>query len=343
MLAVVKEREGPGFAIKDIPTPEVREDDVLIRVKSVGICGSDIPILAGTRVIPWPMTPGHEFAGDIVKVGAKVKSFGFDLKEGDRVTSCLVIGCGNCYYCVEGKESLCDNLVETGIHVDGAFAEYVRVPAKTVLKMKDGTNYDDGASIDPVASAYRTVKACRVTTKDVVVVFGPGPIGLYAVQLMKLRGAKCVVNVGMTEDMERLKIARELGADYIINSSTENVAERVAEITGGKMADFVQDCTGAPPLADMATTILRKGGTFAITGLFHRPAEMNLGKVVRSELKVFGTICYNRNEFEECLDLVEAGRVKTDPLITHHFALKDMNAAWEVIQARKAIKIMMHP
>jgi 2-desacetyl-2-hydroxyethyl bacteriochlorophyllide A dehydrogenase len=240
-------------------------------------------------------------------------------------------------------ESLCDNLVETGIHVDGAFAEYVRVPAKTVLKMKDATSYDYGASIDPVASAYRTVKACRITTKDTVVIFGPGPIGLYAVQLVKLRGAKCVVSVGTAEDAERLGLAKKLGADYVIDSSKENVADRVAEITEGRMADFVQDCTGAPPVADIAVNILRKAGTFAVTGLFHRPVEMNLGKVTRSELNIFGTICYTRNEFEECLTLVESGRVKVEPLITHHFPLKDMNAAWEVIQTRKAIKIMMHP
>jgi 2-desacetyl-2-hydroxyethyl bacteriochlorophyllide A dehydrogenase len=338
MLAVVKEREGPGFAVKEVPIPELREDDVLIRVRSVGICGSDIPILAGTRVVPWPMIPGHEFAGDVVSTGSKAMGF----REGDRVTSCLVIGCGNCRCCVDGMENLCDSLVETGIHVDGAFAEYVRVPAKTVRKMKDETSYDYGASIDPVASAYRTVKACHITEKDTVVVFGPGPIGLYAVQLLKLRGA-CAVSVGTAEDAERLKLAKDLGADYIIDSSRENVTERVAEITKGRMADFVQDCTGAPPVADIAVNLLRKAGTFAITGLFHRPVEMNLGKVTRSELNVFGTICYTRNEFEECLDLVELGRVKVAPLITHHFALKDMAAAWEVIQARKAIKIMMHP
>ncbi len=339
MLAVVKEHEGPGFAIKDVPMPVLRDDDVMIHVKSVGICGTDGPILAGTRKIPWPMIPGHEFAGDICQVGSKVKNF----QVGDRVTSCLVIGCGDCHYCVEGKESLCDNLIETGIHVDGAFAEYVRVPAKTVLKLKDDTSYDFGASVDPVASAYRTVKASDVATKDTVVVFGPGPIGLYAVQLLKLRGAECIINVGTAEDTERLEISRQLGADYTINASEEDVVERVKEITGGAMADYVFDCTGSPAIVDAAMTILKKGGTFAITGLFHHPAEMNLGKVVRSEIKVFGTICYTRNEFEECLDLVESGRVKVTPLITHHFALKDMDKAWEVVQARKAIKIIMHP
>ncbi|MFR5024960.1 MAG: zinc-dependent alcohol dehydrogenase [Evtepia gabavorous] len=140
MLAVVKEHEGPGFAVKEVPYPVLRDTDVIIKVRSVGICGTDGPILAGTRPVPYPLIPGHEFAGDIVEVGSAVQH----LKVGDRVTPCIVIGCGDCDMCIEGKEVLCDNLVETGIHVDGAFAEYVRVPAKVCRKMRDTTTYDQG-------------------------------------------------------------------------------------------------------------------------------------------------------------------------------------------------------
>ena len=189
MLAVVKEHEGPGFAVKEVPYPVLRDTDVIIKVRSVGICGTDGPILAGTRPVPYPLIPGHEFAGDIVEVGSAVQH----LKVGDRVTPCIVIGCGDCDMCIEGKEVLCDNLVETGIHVDGAFAEYVRVPAKVCRKMRDTTTYDQGASVDPVASAYRTVKASRITSKDVCCVYGAGPIGLYAVQLIRLGGVKSVI------------------------------------------------------------------------------------------------------------------------------------------------------
>jgi len=180
MLAVVKEHTGPGFTIKDVPMPVCREDDVIVKVKSVGFCGSDGPILAGTREVPYPLIPGHEFAGDIVEIGTKVR----DWKVGDRVSACIVIGCGNCKYCIEGNEPLCDHLIETGIHVDGAFAEYVRVPAKVLVKLRDTTSYDFGAAADPVASAYRTVKRMPLTSKDTVMVLGPGPIGLYATQLL---------------------------------------------------------------------------------------------------------------------------------------------------------------
>lgn len=339
MLAVVKEHEGPGFAVKDVPMPVCREDDVIIKVKSVGICGTDGPILAGTRKVPYPLIPGHEFAGDIVEVGPKVK----DLKVGDRVTPCIVIGCGDCDMCIEGKEVLCDNLVETGIHVDGAFAEYVRVPAKVCRKMKDTTTYDQAASVDPVASAYRTIKRAHVTSKDVAVVYGPGPIGLYAVQLLKLRGVKTLISIGTDVDADRLKLAKQLGADYTINVSKEDPVERVREITGGKMADFVQDCVGAPGVPIAAMNMLKKGGTYAVTGLYHKLPEVDLGKVVRSEIDIYGTICYTRQEFEECLNFIEDGRVVVEPLITHHFPLKDMEDAFAVVQSKQCIKIIMHP
>ena len=244
MLAVVKkEHEGPGFAVKEVPYPVLRDTDVIIKVRSVGICGTDGPILAGTRPVPYPLIPGHEFAGDIVEVGSAVQH----LKVGDRVTPCIVIGCGDCDMCIEGKEVLCDNLVETGIHVDGAFAEYVRVPAKVCRKMRDTTTYDQGASVDPVASAYRTVKASRITSKDVCCVYGAGPIGLYAVQLIRLRGVKTVICLDTDAGAQRLELAKTLGADYTINVSREDPVQRVREITNGAMADYVQGLRRRPP------------------------------------------------------------------------------------------------
>lgn len=339
MLAVVKEHSGPGFAIKDVPKPVCRPEDVVVKVKSVGFCGTDGPILAGTRVIPWPMIPGHEFAGDIVEVGSRVEGW----KIGDRVSACIVIGCGNCKYCIEGNEPLCDNLVETGIHVDGAFAEYVRVPAKVLVKLRDTTSYDFGAAVDPVASAYRTVKHMPITSKDTVMVLGPGPIGLYATQLLKLRGAKTIIVLGASCDKKRLEMAMKLGATHTINAEEEDAVERVREITHGEMLDFVHDCAGAAALVPIAMNSLKKTGHYWITGLFHTDPPVNLGKVVRSEIDIHGTICYTREEFRECLDLIQDGRVEVTPMITHHYALKDMEKAFETFQKREAIKIMLHP
>ncbi len=264
-------------------------------------------------------------------------------KVGDRVSACIVIGCGNCKYCIEGNEPLCDNLIETGIHVDGAFAEYVRVPAKVLVKLRDTTSYDFGAAADPVASAYRTVKRMPLTSKDTVMVLGPGPIGLYATQLLKLRGARKIIVLGADCDRDRLELAKTLGADDVINNSIEDPIERIREITDGEMLDFVHDCAGAVPLVEIAMNSLKKTGHYYITGLFHQLAPTDLGKVVRSEIDIHGTICYTREEFKECLQLIEDGRIDVTPMITHHYALSDMEKAFKVFMSRQAVKIMLHP
>ncbi len=140
MLAVIKENKEVEFVIREVPKPVPKTNDVLIKVKAVGICGSDMPIFAGISKWPLPLIPGHEFAGVIEEVGSGVKDF----EAGDRVTAGLVINCGECIYCRQGLESLCENIVETGIHVDGAFAEYVTVPAKTLHRMPETMTFDQG-------------------------------------------------------------------------------------------------------------------------------------------------------------------------------------------------------
>lgn len=335
MLAVVKEQAGPGFAIKEVPLPICRADDVLIQVRSVGLCGSDLPILGGTRAIPLPLTPGHEFSGVVAQVGERVS----DLQVGDRVTSCLVVACGSCKYCVEGKENLCDHLIETGIHVDGAFAEYVRVPARTCVKLREETSFDMGASIDPVASAYRTIKAMHPSPMDTVVVLGPGPIGLYAVQLLRLYGVEKIIILGTTQT--RLDLALELGAHHVVNHAEEDAMSRVVALTNGQLADFVLDCAGGPSLVPLALNCIKKGGTYAIAGLFHEDVPMDLGKVVRREIQVMGTICYTLEEFRECLSLVENGRIQILPLV--HLPLEEMDQALELSRNKQAIKVMLHP
>ena len=142
---------------------------------------------------------------------------------------------------------------------------------------------------------------------------------------------------------QRLELAKTLGADYTINVSREDPVQRVREITNGAMADYVQDCVGAPTVPVTAMNLLKKAGTYAITGLYHTLPQVDLGKVVRSEIDIYGTICYTRQEFEECLHFIEDGRVKVDPLITHHFPLREMEQAFAITQAKQSIKIILNP
>jgi len=338
MLAIVKDKRGSGYAIKEVEIPRPKDDEVLIKVKAVGICGTDIPILKGIREVPIPLIPGHEFAGDIVEIGSKVKDF----KVGDKVTPAIVISCGRCYFCRKGLETLCDNIKETGIHVDGAFAEYVTVPEKVVHRLPDNMTYEQGASIDPVASAYHSVKMASIGSEETVVVFGPGPIGLYIIQIAKLEGAKKIISVGVKGDEERLELAKKLGADETIISD-KNLLTKISELTNGRMADIVFDATGRASVFETVLSSSRKKGTVIMIGISHEPTTANIAQIVRREIQIKGSLCYTWQDYKECIELVESNRVSVEPTISHIFALKDIDKALELIEQRKAIKIILHP
>jgi len=339
MLAIVKENKGPGYSIKQVDIPRPNKNEVLIKVKAVGICGTDVPILKGFREVPLPLIPGHEFSGDIVEVGSEVKNFAV----GDRVTPAIVIGCGHCYYCRNGLETLCDNIIETGIHVNGAFAEYVTVPEKVVHKLPETMTYEQGASIDPIASAYHPIKKANIGSEDVVLVYGPGPIGLYAIQLAKAEGAKKIIAAGIKSDLERLELAKNLGADYIVMTDDGNFEESIKEITNGRLADIVIEATGNPKVFDIAIHTVRKHGQIILVGLTHELTTANVNQIVRKEIIVKGSLCYTWDDYKECIDLVDSGRVRVEPMISHIFDLKDMDKALKVIDEHKAIKIILHP
>ena len=339
MLAVIKENKEVEFVIREVPKPVPKTNDVLIKVKAVGICGSDMPIFAGISKWPLPLIPGHEFAGVIEEVGSGVKDF----EVGDRVTAGLVINCGECIYCRQGLESLCENIVETGIHVDGAFAEYVTVPAKTLHRMPETMTFDQGASIDPIASAYRPVKKANIGSEDSVVVFGPGPIGIYTVQCAKAEGAKRVICIGTKEDTKRLEIAKSLGADHIIELGDFDITEAIREANEGLLPDIVFEASGHHSAVQMCLNSVRKHGQVIFIGLQHHDLQINLFDAFREEAILKGSLCYTWKEFKECIDLVNSGRVKVEPLITHTFPLKDIGKGLELLKKREALKVVLHP
>ena len=339
MLAVVKEKPGPGFTLKEVNPPKPKGNEVLIKVKSVGICGSDIPIFKGIREVDYPLIPGHEFSGVIVEKGREVSKF----KKGDRVVPGLVVHCGECRYCKQGLESLCENIYEIGIHVDGAFAEYVVAPEKTLHKLPGNMNFDQGASIDPIASAYRPVRKANITSQDVVAIFGPGAIGLYALQIAKAEGAKKILVIGAKGDEERLNVAQGLGADLTINIKEQDPIKQIRDFTHGEMADVVIEATGVSAVVETCLKSLRKNGRLSLAGIFHQPAMISLGEIVRREFNIKGSICYTWIEFQTCIDMLSSERLNVEQIITHEFPLRDMEHALELAYSRKSIKIILHP
>ncbi|MCG8483989.1 MAG: alcohol dehydrogenase catalytic domain-containing protein [Clostridia bacterium] len=339
MIAIVKEKAGPGFVIKEVDVPKYKANEVLIKVECIGICGSDIPIFNGIRNVPIPFIAGHEFTGVIVEVGSEVKKY----KKGDRVVPSSVQNCFTCSYCREGYEVLCDELVETGIHVNGSFAEYVVVPENSVHKLPDNVSFLEGSMVDPIASAHRPVKKASVTPEDTVVVFGPGPIGLLSLQVAKLEGANKVIMVGTREN--RLNLAKELGADITVNigEKGEDAVEKIKEYTNGKMADIIIEATGKASVVETCINSLKKKGHLSLAGIFHEPCTIPVTTIVRNELTIEGSICYSYNDFEHCIDLLSSRRIDVKKMITHELPLKDIKKALELIDKREAIKVVLYP
>lgn len=338
MLAVVKDRKGPGYSLTQVEKPMIGPEDVLIKVKAVGICGTDVPILKGLREVPIPLIPGHEFAGDIVEVGDAVQGFHI----GQRVTPAIVIGCGTCYYCRTGQETLCDNIVETGIHVDGAFSEYVRVPAKVLHLLPEEMSYEDAASVDPIASAYHPVKKACIGSESEVIVYGVGPIGLYTIQLVKAEGAKKIIAVDLRDAGERLELARTFGADEVIIADEEDVLQRVYGLTE-RGADILFDCTGSNRIMRQMVEAVRKQGEIILVGITHADSVIDSARVVRKEVILKGSICYTWQDYKECIDLLQSGRVTTKGIITHYFPLKEIDRAMEAIDKKESIKTILYP
>lgn len=337
MRAIVKEYPGQGFALRDIGEPLPRTHWVVVKVMAAGICGTDIPIFDGVRQVPLPLVPGHEISGVVVQTGNAVER----PRIGDRVAVDLVVTCGDCRYCHRGDDSLCDLIREIGVDIDGGFAQYVVAPAWNAFTLPSDLTFYDGASIDPIASAYHAVRQAHISARDTVAIVGPGPIGLYALQLVRAEGARRTVALG--RGAGRLEVARRLGADAVVDVSVTDPVEAVRDANAGRLADIVIEATGNPQAIETACQAAAKKGKVVLTGIFHHEAHIDPRHIVKKELRVRGSICYSRDDFATSIQLVADGRVRTAPVITHVLDLDEMHTALDLIKSREAVKVILEP
>lgn len=345
------------YGRKDIRVLDVQEPpppgpgQVKIKVHWCGICGSDLhEYLAGPIFIPVeeahpltgaraPLILGHEFSGEIVEIGPGVTKF----QVGDRVTSDACQVCWECYYCRRYLYNLCENLAFTGLMANGAFAEYVNVPAYTLYKLPDNISSEAGALVEPLAVGIHAVRQASVREGDVVVVLGAGPIGLVTLQAARAAGASKVFVIETAK--ARKEFAWQMGATAVFDPGEGDVARRVLEATDGLGADVVLECIGNEKTAPLAVQLARKGGKAVIVGVFEKESNINFNDIVFTEKQVIGSLGY-AGEFSVAIDLLADGRVKAEPLITGKIRLEEIvTRGFEELVNRKEkhIKILVTP
>jgi len=339
--AVVKYQKGEGnVEIRDVPEPLPGADEVKIEVRAAGICGTDVHIYHDTFQSHPPVVLGHEFCGVVKEVGKNVTGF----QVGERVTSETAAKvCGKCVYCRTGDYNLCPERVGLGYGVNGAFTRFCVVREDIVHRLPDNVDFESGALSELLSCAvHGTVEQTGIQAGNVVVVIGPGALGLLSSQISKTEGATVVV-LGLTVDEEKLALAEKLGADLVVNIDKEDPGEITKDLTKGYGADVVLECSGSPAAADLGLRLVRKKGKFTQMGLFGKPIEIDFEQVAYKELRVTGFFSQKWTAWEMALQLLEKGKVQTKPLVTEKLPITEWRKGFDRKEQGEAIKTLLYP
>lgn len=324
-----------------VADPRLSSGDLLVKVRAATICGTDIRILRGRKTagVRYPSILGHEFSGEIVDAGGHQH-----IHVGQAVAVCPAFACGHCDACARGAENLCRNLIAMGYEIDGAFAEYVRVPAQgvatgNVFPLPQGLSFEEAALAEPLACVINGQERVALSRGDTVAVLGAGPIGLLHVQLAKHAGAGKII-VSQRSALRR-DAARAAGADHVINPQDEDVVERVRALTGGAGVDVAICAIGDPALARDAIRMVRPRGRVSLFAGFVKGLEaaLDVNAIHYSELMVTGAFGLTRRQFSHALDLIAGGRIDAKALLSHRFPLDDFAAAIATAEQGSAIKV----
>ncbi len=343
MKALVKYATGPGnMEIREIPEPIPGPGQIKIEVKAAAICGSDLHIFHDAIGIPQnpPFVLGHEFCGVIAEIGEGVIGW----KKGDRVTSQTAVSfCGKCVNCNTGRYNLCDERKTLGFWYNGAFAKYTIVPDARVHLLPDNVSFNAGAVTEPTASVVHPVLELTVITAgDVVLVNGPGGIGLIALQVAKAQGAIVIVT-GTTVDQERLEKAKELGADYVVNVQEIDLDTFIKSITNGLGVDVVLECTGVEAAANSALKVIKKQGKYTQIGLFGKPITLDFEIICYKELMVTGSLGSTWTSWHRALKLMKIGKVNNELIVSHSFPITEWEKAFKMFENKEGLKIVLTP
>ncbi len=338
----------PGkLRLEQIDIPRIGPGEMLVRVKAALTCGTDVKMYKrGHPKVKPPITLGHEFAGIVAEVSQEAAN---QFYVGDKVAVANSAPCNACFFCKVGKPNLCDRLPETlvGFSLDGAFAEYIRVPAPIVrqnaYKIGDGISFEEAALLEPLACAVNGNEAANINLGDTVAIIGSGPIGLIHLQLSRLKGASKIIVTDLRE--ERLKTASLLGADVVIDASKEDQLSRVKDLTEGLGADVVIEAVGLPQTWELAVKMTRKAGTTLFFGGCPSGSQISLDteRIHYEDLTLKGIFHHTPLSVKKAYKLISSGDFKGKPLITDLMPLLEVENALQKMAGGECIKIAITP
>jgi len=338
MRALVKTKKGKGFIeVKEVAVPEYSSNEVLIKVKAAGICGSDIHIWHDKMLYWPPVIMGHEFSGEIVEVGRNVTHW----KKGDRVVAePHTRACGVCYLCRSGNIQICPHKRSIGWGIDGVFANYVKMPPHLLHRISDNVSYEEAALTEPTAITVNCVLlTAKIQPGDIVVIEGAGPIGLLCAMAARAGGAREIIVTGVERDEKiRLKTAKELGFETL-NVEKKSIEEKVLDLSKGKGADLVVEAAGTASSINTAIQITKRRGKIAVLGLTGE-TRVNIGwdDAVFKTLDIKFCFSSSFESWERSLILMSKGIIKTSPLITHTANLEEWEKLFTDLEEGKGIK-----
>ncbi len=342
MKALMKTARGVGnIELKDIETPKPGPSEVLVEVVAAGLCGTDMHIKADHSFYTPPVVLGHEYSGTVVDIGEAVSN----VKVGDRVVSPATAYCGQCYHCKTGHVNRCtaENKRILGVSLaNGGFAKYIAVPEYIIHKVPENLSFEEAALAEPAACVVHNVaELTPISPGDVVVIQGPGTMGLIATQIAKAMGAAKVIVTGITSDDWRFEIAKNVGADLTIDVLTEkDVVGVIRDHSDGLGADVVIEASGSGAARRQALEIVKTTGHVTLLGTQGAPTELNLDHMVEKELTMIGTWGTLPSTWVLTLRMMASGQIDAKPLITHRLALDDWAKGFELMESQKAIKVL---
>lgn len=338
------------FRYEQVPKPKPGPEEVVVRIGRCGICAADPKIFHGKAYFSpivyqnAPIIAGHEFVGEVVELGPGAKEK-YGLEVGDKAIMEQIVPCWECYYCKRGLYNLCEVHNVPGVRgVNGGWAEYMLYPKGSIIhKVPNDMPWEKAILIEPFACAIHGVERGQVGFEDTVLILGAGPIGLLMLEAVKLKNPKLIMVADLVK--ERLDVAKELGADVVINPAEEDIVERVKKETDGLGCDVVLEATGAPKAAEAAVEVLRKRGRFVVFGVYAEKTCIDFSIISDiKELEIVGGHL-GAYAYPAAIRFIHKGYVRADKIVTHNFPLKEWRKAIETAEKKigGAIKVTMTP